>query len=129
MTTVVLIVDNSQLMRELIKMMLAGVAEIVGECSDGADALEAYERLRPDWVLMDIGMKNVDGITATRQITTAYPQAKIIIVTDYNDDDLRSAAREAGASSYVIKENLLDIVDILAKAEVVDVLAKAETLN
>jgi len=129
MTTVVLIVDDSQPMRELIKMMLKGVAEIVGECSDGADALEAYERLRPDWVLMDIAMKNVDGITATRQIMAAYPQAKIMIVTDYNDDDLRRAAREAGASGYVVKENLLDIVDILAKAEVVDVLAKAETLN
>ncbi len=117
MTTVILIVDDSQPMRELIKMMLAGVAEIVGECSDGADALAAYERLRPDWVLMDIGMKNVDGITATRQIMAAYPQARIMIVTDYNDDDLRRAATDAGASGYVVKENLLDIVDILAKAE------------
>ena len=124
MTTVVLIVDDSQPIRELIKMMLKGVAEIVGECSDGADALAAYERLRPDWVLMDIGMKNVDGITATRQITTAYPQAKIIIVTDYNDDDLRRAATDAGASGYVVKENLLDIVDIMAKAEIVDIPAK-----
>ncbi len=125
MTTVVLIVDDSQPMRELIKMMLAGVAEIVGECADGADALEAYERLRPDWVLMDIGMKNVDGITATRQITTAHPQARILIVTDYNDDDLRRAAFKAGACQYVVKENLLDIVDVLA----VDVLAKAEMPN
>ncbi|MDQ3042930.1 MAG: response regulator transcription factor [Acidobacteriota bacterium] len=117
MTTVVLIVDDSRQIRELIKMTLKGVAEIVGECSDGADALEAYERLRPDWVLMDIGMKNVDGITATRQITAAHPQARIMIVTDYNDDDLRRAATDAGASGYVVKENLLDIVDILAKAE------------
>ena len=124
MTTVVLIVDDSRQMRELIKMILAGVAEIVGECTDGADALAAYERLRPDWVLMDIGMKNVDGITATRQITTAYPQAKIMIVTDYNDDDLRRAATDAGASGYVVKENLLDIVDIMAKAEIVDIPAK-----
>ena len=116
MTTVVLIVDDSQPMRELIKMMLAGVAEIVGECSDGADALEAYERLRPDWVLMDIGMKNVDGITATRQIMAAYPQAKIMIVTDYNDDALRRAAYEAGACQYVVKENLLDILDILPES-------------
>ena len=126
MTTVILIVDDSQPIRELLKMMLAGVAEIIGECADGVDALKAYERLRPDWVLMDIGMKNVDGITATRQIMAAYPQAKIMIVTDYNDDDLRRAAREAGASGYVVKENLLDIVDILAKAETIaDVPAKA----
>lgn len=115
MTTVVLIVDDSQPMRELIKMTLAGVAEIVGECADGADALSAYERMRPDWVLMDIEMKGVDGITATRQIMAAYPQARIMIVTDYNDDDLRRAAREAGASQYLVKENLLDILEILPK--------------
>ncbi|MGI8543891.1 MAG: response regulator transcription factor [Aridibacter sp.] len=116
MTTVVLIVDDSRQIRELIKMTLEGVAEIVGECSDGADALAAYERLRPDWVLMDIRMKNVDGITATGQIMAAYPQARIMIVTDYDDDDLRQAARAAGASQYVVKENLLEIVDVLAKA-------------
>ena len=117
MTTVILIVDDSQPMRELIKMTLAGVAEIVGECADGADALSAYERLRPDWVLMDIEMKGVDGITATRQIMAAYPQARIMIVTDYNDDNLRRAAREAGACRYVVKENLLDILDILPNAK------------
>jgi DNA-binding NarL/FixJ family response regulator len=116
MTTVILIVDDSQPMRELIKMTLCGVAEIVGECSDGADALAAYERLRPDWVLMDIGMKNVDGITATRQIIAAYPEARIMIVTDYNDDSLRRAAFDAGASQYVVKENLLDILEILSEA-------------
>lgn len=113
MTTVVLVVDDSQPMRELIRMTLAGVAEIVGECSDGADALAAYERLRPDWVLMDVEMRGVDGITATRQIMAAHPQARIMIVTDYNDDDLRCAAREAGACQYIVKENLLDILDIL----------------
>jgi two-component system response regulator DegU len=78
---------------------------------------------------MDIGMKKVDGITATRQIIAAHPQAKIMIVTDYGDDDLRRAATDAGASGYVVKEDLLDIVDILAKAEVVDVPAKAEMPN
>ena len=115
MTTVVLIVDDSQPMRELIKMTLAGVAEIVGECSDGSEAMSAYERLRPDWILMDIDMKQVDGITATKQITAAHPLAKIMIVSDYNDADLRCAAREAGAIEYIVKENLLDIVQVLAK--------------
>ena len=113
MTTRVLIVDDSQPMRELIKMTLAGVAEVVGECEDGADALAAYGRLHPDWVLMDVEMKGVDGITATRQIMADYPQARTVIVTDYNDDDLRRAAREAGACQYIVKENLLDILEIL----------------
>lgn len=113
MATVVLIVDDSQAVRELIKMTLAGVAEIVGECSDGSEAISAYERLRPDWILMDLDMNGVDGITATRQITAAHPEAKIVIVTDYNDDELRRAAREAGAAEYVVKENLLNILDII----------------
>ena len=113
MTTVVLIVDDSQPVRELIKMTLAGVAEVVGECSDGSEAMSAYERLRPEWILMDIDMRDVDGITATRQITAAHPEAKVIIVTDYNDADLRRAAREAGAAEYVVKENLLNILDII----------------
>ena len=113
MSTAVLIVDDSQPMRELIKMTLASVAEVVGECSDGSDVMAAYERLRPDWVLMDIDMKGVDGITVTQQITAAHPLAKIMIVTDYDDDDLRGAAYEAGACQYVVKENLLDILNIL----------------
>lgn len=113
----VLLVDDSQAMRELIKLTLAGVAEIAGECSDGSQALSVYERLRPDWILMDIDMQGLDGITATRQITSAHPEAKIMMVTDYNDTDLRRAARDAGACEYIVKENLLDIVDVLAKAE------------
>jgi len=115
MTTRVLIVDDSQPMRELLKMTLAGVAEVVGECSDGAEALAKYERLQPDWVLMDIEMKDVDGITATRQIIAVYPQARIVIVTDYNDGELRRAAYEAGACQYIVKENLLYILEILSK--------------
>ena len=111
----ILIVDDNQPMRELIKLTLAGVAEVVGECSDGSEAMITYERLRPDWILMDIDMKSLDGITATRQITAAYPEAKIMIVTDYNDADLRRAARDAGACEYIVKENLLDIGDVLAK--------------
>ena len=91
----VLIVDVSRQMRELIKMMLAGVAEVVGECADGAEALEAYKQFQPDWVLMDVGMKDVDGITATRHILAADPKARIMIVTDYNEGELRRAALEA----------------------------------
>jgi DNA-binding NarL/FixJ family response regulator len=113
---VVLIVDDSQPMRELIKMTLAGVANIVGECSDGSEALAAYERLRPNWVLMDIEMKGMDGIAATKQIISAHPEAKIMIVTDHNDDNLRREAREAGACEYIVKEDLFGILDVLATA-------------
>ena len=113
MSNRVLIVDDSQPMRELIKMTLNGVAEVVGECADGAEALDAYTRLQPDWVLMDLTMKDVDGITATRQIIAADSKARVIIVTDYDEEELRKAAFEAGASQYVVKENLLFILEII----------------
>jgi DNA-binding NarL/FixJ family response regulator len=102
----VLIIDDSRRMRELIKMTLAGVADVVGECADGALALGCYEENRPDWVLMDWEMKT-DGLTATRSIVMAHPEARVLIVTQYDDKELRDAAIEAGAHGFVLKDDLL----------------------
>jgi DNA-binding NarL/FixJ family response regulator len=110
----VLIVDDSQPMRELIKMTLAGIAEIVGECADGADALACYEASRPDWVLMDWEMRT-DGLTATRRIIEAHPDARILIVTQHDDAGLRDAAIEAGARGFVLKDDLLALNSLLEK--------------
>jgi len=63
---------------------------------------------------MDIQMKNTDGLTATRQIIAAFANAKIVIVTNYDDTTFRESARQAGASGYVLKENLLDVRRTLA---------------
>lgn len=104
-----LIIDDNPRMRRLIRSVVAGVAAQVFECGDGDEAPAAYARHRPDWVLMDIRMGSTDGITATRKILTDDPQARIVIVTDYDDAALREAAREAGACEYVVKENLLDL--------------------
>ncbi len=79
------------------------------ECKDGADALDCYEQTRPDWVLMDWEMKRMDGLTATRQIIEKYPHAKILMVTQYDDEQLKEAAQKAGASGFVLKENLMDL--------------------
>jgi two-component system response regulator DegU len=110
----VLIVDDSRQMRELIKMTLKGVAEVAGECADGADALNCYEEHRPDWVLMDWEMRT-DGLTATRRIIKAHPQARILIVTNYDDDELRTAAIEAGARGFVLKDDLLALGALLER--------------
>lgn len=108
----VLIVDDHQPMRELIKMTLAGVAEIVGECADGADALQCYEDTRPDWVLMDWEMRT-DGLTATRRIIAAHPDARILIVTQHDDEEIREAALAAGARGFVLKHDLLALQSLL----------------
>jgi CheY-like chemotaxis protein len=112
-----LIVEDNRAMRSLIKSIIADLAEGVSECGDGAEALPAYAECRPDWVLMDVRMKELDGISATRQIKAAFPDAQIVIVTDYDDPKLREAARRAGAREYVLKENLLDVRRILGAPE------------
>ncbi len=100
-------------MRRVIRSVISEFAREVHECADGSEALAAYAAHRPDWVLMDLRMKNVDGIVATGRITSTFPEARVLIVTDYDDQDLRAASREAGACGYVVKENLLDLSRIL----------------
>jgi CheY-like chemotaxis protein len=111
----VLIVEDDCAMRELIKKVIGELVDSFCECGDGRDALALYEKHRPAWVLMDIRMEHVDGLTATQQITTAWPSARVLVVTTYTDEDLREAAHRAGACGYVSKENLLEIRKWLAK--------------
>lgn len=105
----VLIVEDDGAMRELIKKVIGTLADSFCECSDGRDALSLYEKYRPAWVLMDVAMEHVDGLTATQQIMTAWPSARVLIVTGYIDEDLQKAAYRAGACGFISKENLLVI--------------------
>jgi len=104
-----LIVDDNQPMRRLIRSLLTDVAELIVECGDGAVARSLYAEHQPDWVLMDLMMPKVDGVCATRQILASYPAARILIVTDHESHALREAAWRAGACGYVLKENLKDL--------------------
>jgi CheY-like chemotaxis protein len=113
----ILIIEDNRQMRELMKSMLSDLADHIAERSDGAEALAAYAAQRPDWVLMDIAMPTVDGLAATRQIKAAFPEARVMIVTNYDDPGLRQAASEAGAAAYVLKANLLDMRRLLGADE------------
>jgi CheY-like chemotaxis protein len=111
----VLIVENSEPMRRMIKSLLNDLVEEFVECVDGSEALAAYEQHQPDLVLMDLKMKSVDGIEVTRRITKAYPHARIIIVSQYNDATLWQAARNAGAESILSKSDLFPLRRILGE--------------
>lgn len=110
----VLIVEDSFEMRRTICEMTADLVDGFFECADGSEAFALYETHLPDWTLMDIAMKNVDGISATRQIISVFPKAQIVIVTAYDDDDLRETAAAAGAREYVVKEDLISLRRLLA---------------
>jgi two-component system response regulator DesR len=108
-----LIVEDNTPMRLLMKHMLADLADEITECADGLEVLAVYRRLQPDWVLMDIELKEMDGITAIAQLKAAFPEARVITVTNYDHPKLREAARQAGAGSYILKDNLLALREFL----------------
>lgn len=104
-----LIVDDNAQMRQLIRCLLADMAESIIECSDGDEALSAYasqQFSQTDRVIMDLQMERMGGIEATRHLCAAFPDAQIIVLTQYNDPHWRAAAAQAGARGYVMKEDL-----------------------
>jgi CheY-like chemotaxis protein len=110
----ILIADDNPQMRRMLRSLVSDLAETIHECADGEAAVLAYAAIRPDWVLMDVMMEPLDGLAATRQIRSHYPDAKIIIVTNYDDANLQEAAMRAGATEYVVKKSLLEIRRLLA---------------
>ena len=78
--------------------------QVVGEAANGEDAIEAYARLRPDVVLMDLRMPVMDGLTATRAILADDPSARIIVLTTYDGDEDIHRALAAGARGYLLKD-------------------------
>ncbi|MEO7145727.1 MAG: response regulator [Bryobacteraceae bacterium] len=111
----VLIVEDNEPMRRMIRSVVAGFANDIRECSDGAEAVAACRSFPVDCVLMDIKLPRVDGITTARALRTMNPEARIVIVTSYDDDDLRKAAAAAGCCAYVLKSNLLPLRSLLSK--------------
>jgi len=112
MNVKLLIVEDNPQMRRMVRAVVADLAEAIAECRDGDEAVMAYaaqQFSRDDWVLMDLQMPGVGGLEATRRIRAAFPDANIIIVTQYDDPHWRAAAAQAGACGYVLKENLLDL--------------------
>ncbi len=101
----VLFVDDHEMVRIGVSSYLAAQPdmEVVGEADNGKTAIELALSLRPDIILMDLVMKEMDGIEATRQIIARWPEAKIIIVTSFLDDEKVYPALEAGATSYMLK--------------------------
>jgi DNA-binding NarL/FixJ family response regulator len=101
----VLLVDDDDLMRAGLRSVLSsddGI-EVVGEAGDGRAALDEIRKLRPDLVLMDIRMPELDGISATREVLAAEPELKVVVLTTFEEDDYIFEALSAGASGFLLK--------------------------
>lgn len=103
----VLIVDDHAILREGIRSLLerqSGI-EVVGEASNGREGLEQVIQHQPDIVLMDIAMPDMNGLEATREIVTKYPNIKILILTQHNNREYIEQLLHAGAAGYVLKSS------------------------
>lgn len=100
-----LIVDDHTLIREGLQAIFLSVAdiEVIGEAASGAEAIRQAEHLKPDVILMDIQMNDINGIEATKHILEILPQTKVIMLTMLEDSESLFAAMVAGARSYVLK--------------------------
>jgi CheY-like chemotaxis protein len=110
-----LIADDNESTRRLIRHLMRGIAREVFEARDGKEAVALFSEHRPEWVLMDVEMAGMDGISAVKSIRATDPEAKVIIVTMYDDDRLRAEARSAGATGYLLKENLIELPSMIRR--------------
>lgn len=115
-----LLVDDQRLLRDGMRILLELEPDlkVVGEAANGVEALTRYTELRPDVVLMDVKMPEMDGVAATRQLLIDHPEAKVVILTTFDDDEYVFEGIRAGALGYLLKalsgEELADAIRTVA---------------
>jgi two-component system response regulator NreC len=119
----VLIVDDHTIFRSGLNLLLSSESdiEVVGECGDGNEAIEVASSLKPDVVLMDVGMPVVNGFEATRRIKEINPEIDILVLTMHRSDEYFFNMLEAGASGYILKgaetDELINAVRVVSRGE------------
>ena len=108
----VMIIEDHVKMRTLITKVLESELpdlQTIILCDSGKKAIELYHKNNPDWVVMDIDIKNIDGLAASQHIIEIDPTAKIIILSQYDDPEYKRTAIELGAIEHVVKDKLTDL--------------------
>jgi len=104
-----LLIDDNTPFRKLLRTFLSAESdiEVVGEAVDGETGLNQAKKLQPDLVLMDVSMKKVNGIKTTNLLKKIMPEVKVIMLSVYDLNEYREAAKANGASSYILKKNMI----------------------
>ncbi|MDR3460649.1 MAG: response regulator transcription factor [Verrucomicrobiae bacterium] len=109
-----MIVDDHDGMRSTIRQLIAAPGDNVVECVSGDEALQALVEFKPDCVTVDVSMPGLCAFKTMRAIREAHPAARVICVTSHDQPDYRRAAYDAGASGFVVKDNLSDLYLLVA---------------
>ncbi len=118
-----LLVDDEARVRQGLRMCMAGEPdfEVIGEADEGTEAVELAAALQPDVVVMDVRMRGLDGIGATRNLQDVLPGTRVVILSMHDDTKTRTAAQAAGASAFVGKQEgiarLFDVIRAIAGPE------------
>ncbi|MBT2604189.1 response regulator transcription factor [Bacillus sp. ISL-4] len=121
MKTSIIIIDDHQLFREGVKRILdfESSFDVVAEGDDGSEAMDLVETHKPDVVIMDINMPNMNGVEATKMIVNRYPETKVTILSIHDDENYVQHALKTGAQGYLLKEMdadaLIDAVRVVAE--------------
>lgn len=113
-----MIVDNDDTMREVIRGIVTRPGDEVVECTDGDQVVSAFSAFQADWVLMDIQMAHISGLQATRLLKDSFPNVHVAILTQYRGQEFRDEAKLAGAEQYLLKDDLSSVrQSLLSNAE------------
>jgi two-component system chemotaxis response regulator CheY len=110
----ILVVEDSSIMRKMIKQTLIGAGHsVVGEAKSGDEAISFYQQLRPQVVTMDITMRGMDGIAAAKAILQIDANARIIMLSNLDEDKFSDEAVQIGAKGYINKHKTAEILDLI----------------
>ena len=114
----VLLADDYPGMVKAVSRLLALDCDVVGSVADGSELLEAVERLQPDVIVLDVNLPKVHGLEACRQVMRANPKVKVVVFTATIDPDIKQQFLDAGASAYVSKTGVEDLLSAIKRLSI-----------